>query len=64
MAWLKVSARLVKTTTATDDKVEVSEWLYAYPFSEEPEPAQREHAVLATRHWHDTSEVTGRVREI
>ena len=61
---LKVFERLIKTTTtATDDKVEVCEWYYAYPFSEEPEPLRREQRVLATRSWHDPSKVTGRIRE-
>jgi hypothetical protein len=60
---LKVFARHIKTTTATDDKVEVCEWYYAYPFSEEPEPLRREQRVLATRSWHDPSKVTGRIRE-
>ena len=62
---LKVFERLIKTTTsATDDKVEVCEWYYAYPFSEEPEPLRREQRVLATRSWHDPSKVTGRSREV
>jgi len=61
---LKVFARHIKTTTATDDKVEVCEWYYAYPFSEEPEPLRREQRVLATRSWHDPSKVTGRSREV
>jgi hypothetical protein len=60
---LKVFARHIKTTTATDDKVEVCEWYYAYPFSEEPEPLRREQRVLATRSWHDPNKVTGRIRE-
>ena len=65
MAWLKVLARLVTTTTtATDRGVKVCEWYYAYPYSQEFEPAHREQTVLATRHWHDPNEVTGRVREI
>lgn len=53
MAWLKVFARLIKTTTATDDEVCVCEWHYAYPFSEEHEPERREQRVLETRSWHD-----------
>ena len=62
---LKVFERLIKTTTnATDDKVEVCGWYYAYPFSEEPEPLRREQRVLATRSWHDPSKVTGRSREV
>ena len=62
---LKVFERLIKTTTnATDDKVEVCEWYYAYPFSEEPEPLRREQRVLATRSWHDPIKVTGRSREV
>jgi hypothetical protein len=60
---LKVFARHIKTTTATDDKVRVCEWYYPYPFSEEPEPVHREQRVLATRSWHDPSKVTGRIRE-
>ena len=60
---LKVFARHIKTTTATDDKVKVCEWYYPYPFSEEPEPVHREERVLATRSWHDPSKVVGRVRE-
>jgi hypothetical protein len=64
MAWLKVFARLVKTTTATDDSVEVCEWYYAYPFSEEREPQHREQTVLATRSWHDPSKVNCRIREV
>jgi hypothetical protein len=60
---LKVFARHIKTTTATDDKVKVCEWCYPYPFSEEPEPVHREERVLATRSWHDPSKVTGRIRE-
>ena len=60
---LKVFARHIKTTTATDDKIRVCEWYYAYPFSEEPEPVHREQRVLATRSWHDPSKVTGRIRE-
>ena len=62
---LKVFERLIKTTTtATDDKVEVCEGYYAYPFSEEPEPLRREQRVLATRSWHDPSKVTDRSREV
>ncbi len=53
MAWLKVFARLIKTTTATDDEVCVCEWYYAYPFSEEREPELRQQRVLETRSWHD-----------
>jgi hypothetical protein len=66
MAWLRVFARLVKTTTttATDREVKVCEWYYPYPFSEEFEPARREQRVLATRSWHDPSKVTGRIREV
>jgi hypothetical protein len=65
MAWLRVFARLVKTTTtATDRGVKVCECYYAYPYSEEREPEHREQAVLATRSWHDPSRITGRVREI
>jgi len=65
MAWLRVLARLVTTTTtATDRGVKVCEWYYAYPYSQELEPAHREQTVLATRRWHDPNEVTGRVREI
>ena len=61
---LKVFERLIKTTTTTtDDRVEVCEWYYAYPFSEEPEPLRREQRVLATRSWHDPNKVTGRIRE-
>ena len=60
---LKVFARHIKTTTATDDKIRVCEWYYPYPFSEEPEPVHREQRVLATRSWHDPSKVTGRIRE-
>ncbi|HEY5177430.1 MAG TPA: hypothetical protein VII95_17870 [Terriglobales bacterium] len=63
MAWLKVFARLIETTIATDDKVCVCEWYYAYPFSEEREPEQREQRVLAIRSWHDPSKVAGRIRE-
>jgi hypothetical protein len=64
MARLKVFEGLIKTTTtATDGEVEVHEWYYAYPFSEEPEPVHREERVLATRSWHDPSKVTGRIRE-
>ena len=63
MAWPKVFARLIKTTNATDNKVEVCEWCNAYPFSEEPEPQYREQRVLATRSWHDPNKVTGRIRE-
>ena len=62
---LRVFERLIKTTTtATGDKVEVCEWYYAYPFSEEPEPLRREQRVLATRSWHDPTKVTGRIREV
>jgi hypothetical protein len=65
ITWLKVFERLIKaTTTATDDEVEVYEWYYAYPFSEEPEPVHREERVVATRSWHDPSKVTGRIREV
>jgi len=60
---LKVFARHINTTTATDDKVKVCEWYYPYPFSEEPEPVLREERVLATRSWHDPSKVAGRVRQ-
>ena len=64
MAWLKVVARFVKTTTtATDREVKVCEWYYAYPFSEELEPERREQRVRATRSWHDPSKVAGRIRE-
>jgi hypothetical protein len=63
MAWLKVFARLIKTTTANDHEVEVCEWYYAYPFSEEHDPRHREQTVLATRSWHDPSKVTSHVRE-
>ena len=64
MTRLKVFARHIKTTTATDDRVKVCEWYYPYPFSEEPEPVHREERVLATRSWHDPSKVTGRIREV
>jgi hypothetical protein len=65
MAWLKVFARLVTTTTtATDRGVKVCEWYYAYPYSQELEPEYREKAVLATRSWHDPSKVAGRIREV
>jgi hypothetical protein len=64
MPWLKVFARLIKkTTTATDHEVEVCEWYYAYPYSEEPEPERREQTVLATRSWHDPSKVTCHIRQ-
>jgi hypothetical protein len=65
MTRLIVFERLFKTTTtATDDEVEVHEWYYAYPFSEEPDPVHREERVLATRSWHDPSKVTGRIHEV
>jgi hypothetical protein len=63
MVWLRVFARLIETTTATDDEVCVCEWHYAYPFSEEREPERREQRVLETRSWHDPSKATGRIRE-
>ena len=62
MTWIKVFARLIKTTTATDDEACVCGWYYAYPFSEEPEPEHREQRVLETRSWHDPS-MTCRIRE-
>jgi hypothetical protein len=63
MAWLKVFARLTKTTTPHDEELEVCESYYAYSFSEEPEPVRREQTVLGTRNWHDPSKVTGRIRK-
>ena len=63
MTWTKVLAGLSETATANkdDDKVRVCEWLYAYPFSKEPEPEHREQRVLQTRSWHDPV-TTGRIR--
>ena len=56
MAWPKVFARLIKTTTATD--VDVNERYYAYPYSKEQEPRLREQRVLETRKWHDPTSQT------
>ena len=64
MAWLKVFAPLIKkTTTPTGHEDKVCEGYYAYPYSEEQDPGNREQTVLATRSWHDPSKVTPHVRE-
>ena len=60
MAWPKVFARLMKTTTATD--VEVNELYYAYPYSKEQEPRLREQRVLETRKWHSPAGQTSPIR--
>jgi hypothetical protein len=62
MAWIKLFARLIGTTTANHGEVRVCEWCDAYPFSEEAEPEHREQRVLATRSWHDPS-TARRIRE-
>jgi hypothetical protein len=58
MAWPKVFARLIKTTTKKAKDAEVREWYYAYPYSKEPEPECREQKVLETRKWHDPASRT------
>jgi hypothetical protein len=63
MAWLRMFARLIETTAATDDEVRVCEWYCAYPFSKEHQPERREQRVLETRRWHDPSKVTCDTRE-